>query len=180
MDFWWWGGNRMSVQKSQSSPFWFQPVWGLWACGHHVVTILHLSGGLVSAVLKDIHPIVIYIPEEALGQIHSYILLQSWKHYFTWKLPIGGPNPKSSLQIYFLFKKVSHCWFEHDFYFCVRSCVCYVPLKSCTRLSLLSLHLNVNQIYSLFCQRLNAQRERERETLRRTGIFKKRTWEIAR
>ena len=31
--------------ESQSSTFWFQPVWGLHACGQHVVTILHWEGG---------------------------------------------------------------------------------------------------------------------------------------
>ena len=43
--------------------FWFQPVWGLRACGQHVGTILHLGGVLVSAEqLKDTCHIVMYIP----------------------------------------------------------------------------------------------------------------------
>lgn len=38
------GGEEEAVfQKSPSSPHWFQPVWGLGACGQQVVTNLHLG-----------------------------------------------------------------------------------------------------------------------------------------
>ena len=33
------------VQKSQSSDFRFQLVWGLHACGQCIITIFHLGGG---------------------------------------------------------------------------------------------------------------------------------------
>ena len=53
--------SQGDFQESSSSTFWFQPVSGLRACCHHVVTILHLAGGLVSAKqLKNMHQIVIY------------------------------------------------------------------------------------------------------------------------
>ena len=37
----------MVFQESQSSPFWFQQVWGPRACSPPEVTILHLGGALV-------------------------------------------------------------------------------------------------------------------------------------
>lgn len=53
--------SQGDFQEYSSSTFCFQPVSGLCACCHHVVTILHLAGGLVSAKqLKDMHQIVIY------------------------------------------------------------------------------------------------------------------------
>ena len=42
----WWGGNRGLFQKSPSSAFWFQLVWGLRARGQDVIPILHLGTGL--------------------------------------------------------------------------------------------------------------------------------------
>ena len=44
----WWWGNRMVFQESQSSAFWFQPVWGPHACAQPKVILLHLGGGLSS------------------------------------------------------------------------------------------------------------------------------------
>ena len=41
---WWWGN-----QESTSSTFWFQPVWGLRACGQQTVNFFHLVGVSVSA-----------------------------------------------------------------------------------------------------------------------------------
>ena len=41
----WWWGNR----ESAPSTFWFQPVWGLRACGQHTVNFFHLVGDSVSA-----------------------------------------------------------------------------------------------------------------------------------
>ena len=47
---WWWG-----KWESASSTFWFQPVWGLHACGQHAVNFFHLVGMLASAKqLKDV------------------------------------------------------------------------------------------------------------------------------
>ena len=47
----WWGGKR----EPTSSAFWFQPVWGVRACGQHTVNFPHLVGVSVSAEqLKDI------------------------------------------------------------------------------------------------------------------------------
>ena len=42
----WCWGNRVVFQESQSSPFWFWPVWGPHAYAQPEVTILHLGGGL--------------------------------------------------------------------------------------------------------------------------------------
>ena len=41
---WWWGN-----WESASSAFWFQPVWGLPACGQHALDFSHLVGVSVSA-----------------------------------------------------------------------------------------------------------------------------------
>ena len=42
----WWGGSRGLFQKSPSSAFWFQLVWGLRARGQDVIPILHVGTGL--------------------------------------------------------------------------------------------------------------------------------------
>ena len=34
----------MVFQEAQSLAFWFQPVWGLYTCGQHDVTIFHPGG----------------------------------------------------------------------------------------------------------------------------------------
>ena len=69
-----WWGNKGDV--SGISTFWFQPVWGLHACGQHEVTILHLVGVLVSTEqLKDMHEIVIYPPS---GGTSSPVTLLSY------------------------------------------------------------------------------------------------------
>ena len=50
-------------QESQSSTFWFQPVWGLHAGGEHAVNFFHMVGVLVSAKqLKDMAQDIIYSP----------------------------------------------------------------------------------------------------------------------
>ena len=65
----WLVGNSVMFPESRSSTFWFQPVWGLRACDQHVVTILHLDGGLsFSRTTQSMHQIVIYIP---LGQTRT-------------------------------------------------------------------------------------------------------------
>ena len=47
----WWGGKW----ELASSTFWFQPVWGLRACGQHRVNLFHLVEVSVSAKqLKDV------------------------------------------------------------------------------------------------------------------------------
>ena len=58
----WWGGNGVLFWESQSSAFWFHPVWGPHAYAQCVVTILHLGGVLVLAEqLKEMHQTVICI-----------------------------------------------------------------------------------------------------------------------
>ena len=42
-------GWREGTWESASSTFWFQPVWGLCACGQHAVKLLLPGGGSVSA-----------------------------------------------------------------------------------------------------------------------------------
>lgn len=44
----WWWGHRLKFQESQSSAFWFQPVWGPHTCAQPEVSVLHLVGGLSS------------------------------------------------------------------------------------------------------------------------------------
>ena len=52
----WWG----SKWALASSTFWFQPVWGLHACGQQTVNFSHLVGVSVSA--KQLKDIVMCIP----------------------------------------------------------------------------------------------------------------------
>ena len=59
----WWWGNRALFWESQSSAFWFQPVWSLHACGQHAVNFLCLVEVSVSAKqLKDMAQVIIYSP----------------------------------------------------------------------------------------------------------------------
>jgi len=50
-------------QETQSSTFWFQPVWGLHSGDQHAVNFLHLVRGLISAKqAKDMSQDTIYSP----------------------------------------------------------------------------------------------------------------------
>ena len=61
---WWWGN-----WESASSTFWFQPFWGLCACGQHTVNFSHLVGVSVSAKqLKDIVMCIIWGGTRTLPQ----------------------------------------------------------------------------------------------------------------
>ena len=53
---WWW-----HKWESASSTFWFQPVWGQWVCGQHIVNFSYLVGG-VSVSPKQLRHIVLCIP----------------------------------------------------------------------------------------------------------------------
>ena len=53
--------DRVMFQESQSSTFWFQPVWGLRAGGQHAVNLFYLVRVLVSAKqLKDMAQDILY------------------------------------------------------------------------------------------------------------------------
>ena len=60
----WWGGARVVFRESQSSAFWFQPVWGLCAGAQPEMTIFHLGVGGLAPVekLRDLYQVVLCIP----------------------------------------------------------------------------------------------------------------------
>ena len=68
---WWWG-----KWESASSTFWFQPVWGLHACGQHTVNFSHLVG--VSVSVKKPKDIVMCIPWGGTWTLPQGCIIVSW------------------------------------------------------------------------------------------------------
>ena len=90
-NFLWLVGGEVTAWCFRSLNFWFPPVWGLHACGQHVVTILHVgrrhsfyrasqrSGG------NSLYPF-----RRSWGSCDSVVLISNWLNllFETW----GGPD----------------------------------------------------------------------------------------
>ena len=68
---WWW-----DKWESASSTFWFQPVWGVCACGQHVVNFSHLVE--VSVSVKQLKDNVMCIPWGGTRTLPRGCTLVSW------------------------------------------------------------------------------------------------------
>ena len=65
----WWGGNW----KSASSTFWFQPVWGLRACGQHTATFSHLGGFSICKTAQGTWLRIFSIVLEEELKVHDFV-----------------------------------------------------------------------------------------------------------